>query len=314
MSWISITISAYLFGAIAVLLDKFLLGSKRISSAQTYAFYVGVFGMGALLFAPLGIFYPSMRLSIPSGDQIMLSMISGIFYMAGIATLYAAIKRAEASRVTPVVFSVVPMATYAIALLLKNEHLTRMQILGVVALIFGGLLISFDLPIRLGKKKFFSGFYLSCASGVFFALAYVLFKFVYAPPQLFFNGFVWTRAGAFLGALALLLVPVWRTAIMKSLANSKKPTKKHVHTGGIFVTNKVIGGTSSIMVNYALSLGSVTLINAMVSMQYVFVLLLVALAARKFPEIYEEKLYFWDWIQKIAAIVIIAVGMVLISR
>jgi hypothetical protein len=44
------------------------------------------------------------------------------------------------------------------------------------------------------------------------------------------------------------------------------------------------------------------------------VLILVAIAARKRPEVFAEKLLFWDWAQKIGAIAIIAIGMVLISK
>ena len=36
MSWIFVAVSAYFLGAFAVLMDKFLLGSKRISSPQVY--------------------------------------------------------------------------------------------------------------------------------------------------------------------------------------------------------------------------------------------------------------------------------------
>lgn len=342
MSWILITASAYFLGAFAVLMDKFLLGSKRIASPQTYAFYVGLFGIGALIFAPLGFFYASMRLYIPSSSQIALSLVSGFFYMVAIAMLYEAIKKAEASRVTPVVFSVVPLATYLISLFLKNEQLSMLQLGGVLLLIIGGLLISFDLPLKIGphtfrvikkvvkfefvnsiicsaegvgvnKKKFFAGFYVACLAGLFFAIAYILFKFVYAQ-QAFFNGFIWTRFGMFVGALGLLLVPAWRKAIFKSLSKAKKPAKENVHTGGIFIANKIMGGTSSIMLNFALSLGSVTLINSMVSLQYVFVLGLLAAVSKKFPQIFEEKLLFWDWMQKIGAIVVIAIGMVFVSR
>jgi cytochrome c biogenesis protein CcdA len=52
----------------------------------------------------------------------------------------------------------------------------------------------------------------------------------------------------------------------------------------------------------------------MVSLQYVFVLILVAIVSKKHKEIFAEKLSYWDWAQKIGAILIIAVGMVLISR
>ncbi|NTW27649.1 MAG: hypothetical protein HGA36_04950 [Candidatus Moranbacteria bacterium] len=306
MSWIFVAVSAYFLGAFAVLMDKFLLGSKRISSPQVYTFYVGIFGLGAFLLAPFGF-------NVPSNSQIFISLVAGAFYMAGIFALNVAISKAEASRVTPVVFSVVPIATYGISSLTSNEGLSALQLGGVALLITGGLLISFDLPLKLSKKKFFEGFYMSCLAGILLAVSYVMFKLVYAE-QAFLSGFMWTRIGGFLLALALLLIPAWRKSIFKSFSHAKKPSRKHVSTGGFFIANKVMGGVSSILLNKAFQLGSVTLVNSMVSLQYVFVLILVAIAARNHPKVFAEKLLFWDWAQKIAAIVIIAGGMFLVSK
>lgn len=306
MTWIIVAISAYFLGAFAVLTDKFLLGSKRISSPQVYTFYVGVFGLGAFLFAPFGFV-------VPSSWQLLISLISGAIYIGGIFALNVSINKAEASRVTPVVFSVVPIATYLISFVVSSEKLTLGQLGGVALLIFGGLLISFDLPLKLNKRKFFLGFYTSCLAGFLLAVSYVMFKFVYAE-QSFLNGFMWTRVGGFIAALLLLVIPLWRRQIFKSFAHAKNPSKKNVGTGGIFLVNKIMGGTSSILLNKAFQLGSVTLVNSMVSLQYVFVLLLVAIVAKKHPKVFAEKLKFWDWAQKIGAIIIIAVGMFFVSR
>ncbi|MEI7890378.1 MAG: hypothetical protein WCI36_00255 [bacterium] len=306
MSWIIIAISAYLLGAFAVLTDKFLLGSKRISSPQVYTFYVGIFGLGAFLFAPFGF-------AVPSADQIMLSLIAGAVYIAGIFAINISISKAEASRVTPVVFSVVPIVSYLISYAMGIEKLNILQIGGVALLVFGGLLISFDLPLKAKKQKFFVGFYSSCVAGALLAVSYVMFKFVYLE-QTFLNGFMWTRIGGFLFALLLLVIPTWRKSIFKSFTGAKNPSKKTVGTGGIFIGNKVLGGASSILLNKAFSLGSVTLVNSMVSLQYVFVLVLVYVAAKKQPKVFAEKLFFWDWVQKIGAIVVIAIGMFFVSR
>jgi drug/metabolite transporter (DMT)-like permease len=306
MSWIFVAVSAYFLGAFAVLMDKFLLGSKRISSPQVYTFYVGVFGLGAFLFAPFGF-------NVPSAWQIAISLISGAVYIGGIFALNLSINKAEASRVTPVVFSVVPIATYLISFAINNERLTALQIGGVLMLITGGLLISFDLPLKLEKRKFFVGFYTSCLAGILLAISYVMFKLVYAEQD-FLNGFMWTRVGGFVAALLLLVIPVWRRSIFKSFSHAKNPSKKNVGTGGMFLANKLMGGASSILLNKAFQLGSVTLVNSMVSLQYVFVLALVAIAARKHPKVFAEKLLFWDWAQKIGAIIIIAIGMFFVSR
>lgn len=305
MAWLLIVVGAYLFGALSNVGDKFLLGSKRISSAPVYAFYVGVFGLGAFLLAPFG-------LSIPSGNIMLLCFVSGALFLAGITFLYFAIERAEASRVVPVFGAIIPLVSLVLAAIVGIEELTAVQIFGVVLLIFGGLFISFDLPLKLGKRKFFSGFYHACAAGFIVAIAYLMFKYISDYEPSFITWYIWTRVGGLFGVAGLLIVPSWRKMIFNSFSFMKKNRSHAAKTGGIFLGNKIIGGTSTLMLNYAIKLGSVTLINSLVSLQYVFVLAIVAILSRTRAHIFQEKLYFWDWAQKIAAIGIIAIGMFLI--
>jgi len=302
MIWFFIVVVAYLFGALSNVGDKFLLGSKRISSAPVYAFYIGVFGLGAFILAPFG-------LSVPNGNIMLLCLLSGALFLAGITFLYFAIERAEASRVVPVFGAIIPIVSFFLAAIFGIEKLTVMQIFGVALLIFGGLLISFDLPLKLGKRKFFSGFYHACVAGFIVAIAYLMFKHISNYEPSFVTWYVWTRVGGLFGAGGILLVPSWRKMIFNSFSFMKKNKKHAAKTGGIFLGNKIIGGTSTLMLNYAIKLGSVTLINSLVSLQYVFVLAIVAMLSRTRAHIFQEKLLFWDWAQKIAAIGIIAIGM-----
>ena len=305
MLWILLTSSAYLFGAVANILDKFLLGSKRFSSAPVYAFYVGIFSLWALFFAPFG-------LRMPNALGLTLCLLSGVIFLFGILLLYFAIGKAQASRVVPVVGAVLPLATFLISLPFKAETLSFFQILGILLLIFGGLLISFDLPLRLGKKKFFSGFLYAVGAGILLAMAYVLFKYI-SQSENFITWYVWTRVGGFMGTLGLLLVPTWRQDIFKSFHTHRKNKKEALGTGAIFVGNKIVGGLSALLLNLAFTLGSVTLINALVSIQYVFVLILAWYFSKKYHKIFSEKLSFWDWAQKLIAVGIIAVGIFLIK-
>lgn len=305
MLWILLTISAYLFGAVANILDKFLLSSKRFSSAPVYAFYVGTFSLWAVFFAPFG-------LRVPNAWGLTLCLLSGAIFMFGILLLYFAIGKAQASRVVPVVGAVLPLATFLIALPFQAEKLNSLQLFGILLLIFGGLLISFDLPLRLGRRKFFSGFYYALGAGILLALAYVLFKYISANEN-FITWYVWTRVGGFVGTLSLLMIPAWRRDIFKSFHTHRKNKKQAVSTGAIFVGNKIVGGLSALLLNFAFTLGSVTLINALVSVQYVFVLFLAWLVSRKYPQIFQEKLFFWDWAQKLIAIGVIAGGIFLIK-
>lgn len=312
MSWIFITLSAYLFGAITIILDKFLLGSEKISSPFVYAFYVGLLGLAVLIFWPLGFFFSAFQLNIPSAYNLLLSFSSGIIFLMAITTLYFAIKKSEASKVTPVTFSVVPIITFLAAYWWGLEKFSMDKVFGIVLLIFGGLFISFDLPLKLNKKKFFAGFYLSIAAGVLFGASTFLLKLVY-EQQNFFNGYVWTRFGAFIGTLGLLLVPMWRKGILHSLRHGRKKSGS-MKTGAIFISNKIIGGTSTALINIAIGIGSVTLVSSLISTQYVFVLLIATAAGHRLPHVFEEKLHFWDWMQKIAAILIITAGLWLIYK
>lgn len=76
--------------------------------------------------------------------------------------------------------------------------------------------------------------------------------------------------------------------------------------------NKISGGSSSILINLAVAYGGVAMVYAIGSAQFVFVLILALFASMKYPDIFEEKLYFWDWAQKVGAIVMIAVGTFLV--
>jgi drug/metabolite transporter (DMT)-like permease len=81
----------------------------------------------------------------------------------------------------------------------------------------------------------------------------------------------------------------------------------------LFVGNKVLGGTGSILLNWAISLASVTIINALIALEYTFVFLLGIFFARWFPTIFRENSDFRIIIQKISAIVLISIGVFLVS-
>ena len=146
--FIIIAVGAYFLGALAIILDKFLLGSKRISTPPVYAFYLGLFG----LFASFALLF--VHFSFPSSFQITVSFLSGILFTYGILALYFAIKKSEASRVVPVVGAVIPIVTFVASWFLLGEGLMREQLFGVLLLVSGGLLISFDcLAILKIKRK-----------------------------------------------------------------------------------------------------------------------------------------------------------------
>lgn len=307
MNWIILAIFSYLLISIQTVLDKFLISSKRVSHPVVYSFYSGALSFFTIfLFAPFGFHLIAAR-------ELALSIISGLIFAYGVLSLFFAINRSQASQVVPVVGAVIPIATYIFSLIFGWESLNFWQIAGVLFLIFGGLLISFDFPLKkIDGKKFFSGFYFSILSGMLLGGGFAIFKELYENDS-FSNVFIWTRLGLFSGALTYLLISDWRTRILRSFKAVSKNRKENVRTVVLFIFNKILGGTGSAMANYAIFLGSVTIVNALVSVEYIFIFILGLVLSRWYPKIFHERWGFWNIVQKISAIIIITIGIILIK-
>jgi len=294
--------------ALGVVLDKFLLSSKKVSHPAIYAFYSGLLSLSAFFLFPFGFHMVNL-------SEAILSIFAGVIFIFGILSLFFAITRNEASQVVPTVGAATPVATYFFSMFLLGEKLGYSQIFGLFALIFGGLLISLEIS-RKGKKTkkgFFSGFYSSILAGVLLAIAFTLFKTLFEHDN-FINVYIWTRFGLLAGSVFLLIHPSWRKAILNSLKNFKNPQEANKRSGLLFVFNKILGGSGSILLNFAISIGSVTLVNALVSIEYVFIFLLGVLFSHWFPDFFQERRNSRVIFQKVAAIIIITFGLVMVSK
>ncbi len=153
----------------------------------------------------------------------------------------------------------------------------------------------------------------SVGAGTLLAVAAIMFKKLYDGEGEFLNVFVWSRTGLALGALTLLFVSRWRKNIFRSFHRVRTRHKEDARTGLIFVFNKCIGGAGSVLYNYAILLGDVTIINALVSIEYVFVLAFGLGLSFRFPEIFHERYHGKEIFQKTVAIVFISAGVFLVS-
>lgn len=306
MSWLFIAITSYFLSSLVIILDKFILSAKKVASPPVYSFYIAILGLGVLILAPFDF-------SVPPVEKIVASLVSGALFTFGILALYFAIRVGQASRVATFVGAVIPFLTFIISVLFFGEELNWTEIIGALLLVSGGLLVTFDLPLKTNQKKFWEKFKYALLSGLLLAVAYSIFKYVY-EGQSFLCGFIWTRFGSALTIASFFFVPSWRRDILESLKGFAKPTHDHYHAGALIILNKIIGGTASILFNYALALGSVTIVNALVASQYVFILIFAAIFSLWYPKIFGEKLHFWDWAQKVAAIGLVGGGVYLVAN
>ncbi len=293
MSWIFISVVGYFFNAASALTGKFLL-EKLVSHPAVYAFWVSVFGLVALVFAPFGF-------SIPGLPVILASAVAGILYTFALVLLYFALQKSEASRIFTLVGGISPVFVLVAASLALGERLSMLQIGGFFVILAGGYVISekFGKPgLFLNKQVIIA----SVASALFFALSNVLTKWIYLQ-EVFLNGFVWRSLGALVGCVVLLLIPLYRREILGSFKHPKLKTET------IFIFGQIFAVLGFILINYGFSLGSVSLVNALSGTQYVFLFFMAWPISKKYPRIFEESLTPGIIRQKVASLVLIAVGI-----
>ena len=290
MSWLLITIISYLLFAAANVGDK-LMVSKYKTEPVAYAFYVGILGILTLVLIPLGVIIPPL-------SQVFWSFLAGVSFVMALYFMYKALNSGETTKAITIMGGSSPIFTFIFSLFFLKENLSLNQALAFVLLVAAIIVISFEAKKKREEKK--SGLVMwALISGLVFAISYVLTKYVYLN-QPFISGFVWIRVGGFLTALVFLLVPKNRKIIKTDYQRPK--TQK----GPLLLVIQVLGGIGVLGQNYAFSLASASLVNALQAIQYAFVFILANLLGLKIPAL-KERLNFKLILQKIIAIILIAI-------
>lgn len=293
--YILIAILAYLAFAVNAVIDKFLL-KKSIPEPVTYAFYIGVLSGLALVLIPFGVTWPTVQI-------ILIALISGMLFVYALASFFASLKRHEASYVLPALGGLVPLITFSLSFFLVGERLIRQEVWGLIFLVAGTFLIAGRLKFSRGEH---SWFFYALLAAFLFALSFTLAKAVYLD-QNFISGLVWTRLGLVIGALTILFFPSARQKIFHTTKTVEKPS------GALFLTGQALAAGAGVLQNYAVSLGSVTLVNALQGTQFAFLFILTAALSHWFPKVLKEDFALKTVVKKIIAMGIISVGLILIA-
>ena len=124
----------------------------------------------------------------------------------------------------------------------------------------------------------------------------------------FFDGFILLQFGGFLGSLALLASENNRKIIFSTPKTIKK------RTAYLFVPNKILAAIAAVMIFYAISIkeSSVAVINSLQASQYIFLLIFAIILSKKLPDLYNEQVGKKVIAQKLLAIGLIGIGLVLL--
>ena len=289
-------ILGYTLLAIVSILDKSIL-SRSVKKSSVYTFYSTIFFFVAFLAIPWCVSIDSFG--------IFLSLISGLTYGFALWTLFESLKYGEASHVTPFVGAVVAVATYFLSYMFLGEVLGSGVKLGLIFLVGASLLLS----VERSKKHtgFHKGFYWAFLSGVLFGVSHVFAKYIYSLYP-FFTSIVWTKGSVGFVALFALCVP----GVLSALLNKGKDKIKE-GSGNVLVWDKALGIASVLLIQYAISIGSVTVVNGLAGIQYVLMFLFIYFLTKFSPATFAEKFSKKELIVESLALALIIIGLIFLQ-
>jgi drug/metabolite transporter (DMT)-like permease len=275
-----------------VLIDKYIVTKTPVSNPGVYAFYVSIISGAVLFMVPFGV------VSLPSTYTVWMSLLLGYIFISSIILLFTSLKKAHATDVVAWLTVVSTVTVFILSFFFLHEELPRNFIFALPLLLLG--------MIFVGHFRFHAeSFLLLLLSGFLFGLSAVLLKTLFLQAS-FVDGFFWSRLGNAFAGLSLLLIPAVRKNIFKT---SKEVSHKHSF---LIFTNRVLGGVAFLSILYAIHLGSVSVVNALGSLQFVFIFLLIFLLKKKMSHQYEHEFRPGHVFHKVLSVLFIAAGFIVL--
>jgi uncharacterized membrane protein len=296
MLWVILALSAYFLFAVVEIIDKKILSSPLLNPL-TYAFYAGLLVCFSFLFWPFDF-------SFLSPIVTFFAIASGASFFIAIYFLYSAITKGEISRVISIVGGLSPIIIFIFSYFFLEERLGFFSLVALFMLVVGSVSLSFE---KDGKKFIFrKHFFLDAfLAALFFAVSYGLTKAVFLNTS-FLNGFIWVRVGTFICVVFVFLMPKLRRRILES----SRRVSRRLTT--LFFFDKGISALGHIILNYAVKLGSVAIVNALQGAEYAFIFILTLCFSLFLPRIFYESLAPKHLIHKMLGIALVCGGVVLL--
>lgn len=301
MNFLPIAIVAYALNGGAILIDKILIRTT-LPKPLAYTFYVSLLQILAIFLIPFGF---SLNINL----AFFMAVFAGIFGVLAFYTLFSSLKHNEASIVGPLVGASNPLFSLILGGLFLGQILSFDQYLAFFILMVGSLVLTANLWRR--KVQFSKKLLWIIASGFFFALSYSLIRESFINSN-FLDGFVVSRIAAALLVLTFLIPKSIRSQIISFEKSENGITSKK--TLILLIAGQIMGGLSVTLITFGVSLASPALVNSLFGVQYLVILIVSFLLAKKHPHLLDEDLNRKIIIHKIIGAVIISIGLYLLAK
>jgi transporter family protein len=233
-------------------------------------------------------------------ENLILAFISGTCYIVSILYYFKAVKIEEISRVIPL-YHLAPLFVLLFATIFLNEVFTFITYIGIFFLIGGAFAISIKGKFRLkmGKPLIYM-----ILSSILIALYSVIAKYLLSYAD-FWSVYAYIRIGTI-----FVLVPLIFMTVKDFRITVKKQGGKAITALGIAEGLNLV---AVLLLTYALSIGFVSLVNALAAVQPFFVLLFTLILSFNYPKILKEEIGRSTILLKVFAITAMFIGVLMIT-
>ncbi len=303
-NWFLLAIIGHLANAISFIIDKILLG-RAFKRSATYAAMIGALSFAALLAVPWVRAWPAREL------WPAVVAFGGLFVL-GLWAFFEALKKHEASRIVPIVGSLVPVFTLFGAVLFFDEHLSSKALSG-----FFLLLVATALLTSGGKRKRDHltpvTLFLAIVAGFFFAGATLAGKYVFEHAD-FIGALVSSRVVAGVVGVLIGLSSKGTRKELRTLFGGKNKRKTSAQTQAWSIFGQICGSVGFVLIHIAIASGSASIINALQAVQYAAIVLVAWFGGTRLARLLKESRTLHVMAMKGTAILLTSVGLWLVSR
>jgi drug/metabolite transporter (DMT)-like permease len=301
--WLPLALLAPLLFAGCVFVDKYLI--EKITEDSPAVVITILAGLAGLPFL-IGFGFIARHDILGFGFVNALGAISaGLLVLAGYYFYYRALETADASLVATL-FQFIVVFNYVLGLVFLDEHLKSIQLVAIGMVVFGSIVLTLEShqkKIRLNKSmlcQMLIATLLIAVSDVVFKL--VAKKTAYLPTQ-----FYEYSSGVIVGTLLLLFHGSARGTFLAMMRKFKKLAI------GASTFNEILNLGAIVSMRYAMFLAPIAVVQAVMSTQSVYLLILGIALTLMFPKYIRENISKKHLIQKITAVLIMVGGTAILS-
>lgn len=297
---IIITIFASLLWGISAHIDKFLINGVDESGSSIKTLLVFSTFVAGLVISPIWLIICKFSISINAISLISVFM-AAIIYILATYIYFIALDKNDASIVV-VMFQMIPVFSYILALIFFKEILTIKQIIGSIIIIFSAVIISYDFEEKNNKSKL-KALLLMVFASLLSAIYYILFDVALRNNEYNSCAF-WFQASLLVIGIILLCFKNYRTTFIKAIKNNGKTYLS------LNITNEILNLIAHLCVNLANVTIPIAIANVSNGFQTIFVFILGALGTKILPKYFKENLNKKVVIQKTSCIVLSIIGLI----